>query len=185
MAWAHNQPCPGCARKFLAEGTALLSGTSRPACHHLHPPPTPLVLQVAGLQGGAAPWVAFGKHLCGAATDFTLRSCARELQRQRRQGGAGAPAGRGVRGLAVATCCHHRCSWQHFVAQQDMGELGFSPEEFEVIAWMTGEGGPCRRGRAAPCRRQLPGCAPCWAPGGGVGCRVGRHWRTRLQSLAR
>lgn len=32
------------------------------------------VAQVSGLQGGAAPWVAFGKHLCGAATDFTLRS---------------------------------------------------------------------------------------------------------------
>ena len=25
-------------------------------------------------------WVAVGKHLCGAATDFTLRCCARAAQ---------------------------------------------------------------------------------------------------------
>ncbi|KAL4421463.1 hypothetical protein ABPG75_010754 [Micractinium tetrahymenae] len=129
------------------------------------------VAQVPGMRGGAAPWVAFGKHLCGAATDFTLRSCARELQRQQGQqqlqgeqlqqqgkkqdeqlqqpqeqqqqqqvgGGAVAEApGGGVRGLAIATCCHHRCCWQHFVGQHEMEELGFSPQEFEVIAWMTG-----------------------------------------------
>lgn len=102
------------------------------------PTPPPGLPQVAGLQGGAAPWVAIGKHLCGAATDFTLRSCARELQRRRRSGEQ-VPAGGGVRGLAVATCCHHRCCWQHFVAQEEMLQLGFSPQEFEVIAWMTGE----------------------------------------------
>ena len=115
------------------------------------PPPLPrrrllLLPQVPGLEAGA-PWVAFGKHLCGAATDFTLRSCAREhrkrLQHGQQQGGgqqqqaAGAAPG-GVRGLAVATCCHHRCSWRHFVAQEVMLQQGFSPQEFEVIAWMTG-----------------------------------------------
>lgn len=122
---------------------------------------------MAGLQGGAAPWVAFGKHLCGAATDFTLRSCARERRRQLSQpaqqaaaeaaageaagaaeNGAAAlppnprsgpiPSSGGVRGLAVATCCHHRCSWRHFVAQEVFTELGFSPQEFEAIVWMTG-----------------------------------------------
>lgn len=134
------------------------------------------VAQVAGLEGGAAPWVAFGKHLCGAATDFTLRSCAREHQRQQQPGGTAtaaagevvgsgqgrdqdapqqaaaaaaaavaattAPLSRrrrgGVRGLAVATCCHHRCSWRHFVAKDVMAEMGFTPQEFEVVAWMTG-----------------------------------------------
>lgn len=90
--------------------------------------------KVPGLDSNG-PWVALGKHLCGAATDFTLRSCARERQRQ--AGREGQPQG-GVRGLAVATCCHHRCSWRHFVAQDVMLQLGFSPQEFEVIVWMTG-----------------------------------------------
>jgi hypothetical protein len=175
---------------------------------------------VEGLQGGRAPWVAIGKHLCGAATDFTLRCCAREHSRrsvgtaavrpahqqqqqqqspaeERQRGGAaagapeaaataagaigaaaaqaataepvlapeaaaaaaaaaavaalgeppGGPAGASegvaagsLRGLAVATCCHHRCSWRHYVGQGTLREAGFSPEEFELISWMTGEG---------------------------------------------
>ena len=44
----------------------------------------------------------------------------------------------GVQGLAVATCCHHRCSWQHYVGKPLFRQLGFSHDEFEVISWMTG-----------------------------------------------
>lgn len=44
----------------------------------------------------------------------------------------------GVQGLAVATCCHHRCSWQHYVGKPLFNQLGFSPDEFEVMSWMTG-----------------------------------------------
>lgn len=73
-------------------------------------------------------WIAFGKHLCGAATDFTLRCCGRLA-------GEGAPP---ARGLAVATCCHHRCSWEHFTGSDAFLQLGFSPEEFEIVSWMTG-----------------------------------------------
>lgn len=111
------------------------------------------VSRVRGVEGGGA-WVALGKHLCGAAADFTLRSCARRHAGQptaaaAQAGNGGGPAAvapaaggpaplSGVRGLAVATCCHHRCSWRHFVAQREVQELGFSPQEFEVIAWLTG-----------------------------------------------
>ncbi len=210
---------------------------------------------VDGLNNGLTPWVATGKHLCGAATDFTLQCCASSLhdaaasaqpacsnpsqQDQSAQEGsadgqharsassnqdvvqqefndsrgslqtghaiAEAPAptalqcgqaqadahirqdsdgdareqpatvssarsdeeecirqgetaaqaaqevtpdmsgssveGRqevGVQGLAIATCCHHRCSWQHYVGKPMFRSLGFSPDEFEVISWMTG-----------------------------------------------
>lgn len=81
----------------------------------------------SGIQGldPGAPWVAFGKHLCGPATDFTLR-CAAKYH------------GRGLRGVAVATCCHHVCTWQHYVGQDVFRELGFSPEEFEVMSYMCG-----------------------------------------------
>ena len=47
-------------------------------------------------------------------------------------------AGGGVQGLAVATCCHHRCTWQHYVGKPLFTRLGFSPDEFEVMSWMTG-----------------------------------------------
>ena len=195
---------------------------------------------VPELDSGAAPWVAIGKHLCGAATDFTLSCCASSLHAlnsriqltdhpdatehadlvphqtadstsehakdcshhtsadrattkqasasaanhsdiscqarpsndaelgpqsgsavdngsvadresdaaQALQSQAGKPAIRqgetcsgsrhGVQGLAVATCCHHRCSWQHYVGKPTFRQLGFTPEEFEVMSWMTG-----------------------------------------------
>lgn len=51
---------------------------------------------------------------------------------------SGSQQGVGVQGLAIATCCHHRCSWQHYVGKPLIRSLGFSPDEFEVISWMTG-----------------------------------------------
>lgn len=44
-----------------------------------------------------------------------------------------------LKGLAVATCCHHRCCWRHYVGQAAFLGWGFTPEEFEVIKWMTGK----------------------------------------------
>lgn len=192
---------------------------------------------VEGLSKGQKPWVALGKHLCGAATDFTLRCCASSMQhssshpqQQQRPSPSqlpqpstpeGAPAGSstpgnshsdhgnrhiqsaqqaqrgalaeqqhfvtaeqgssraqaagmaaapgmegcssnplrtdaaedgvschgrddqalgeaGVKGFAVATCCHHRCSWQHYVGKPLFKRLEFSPDEFEIVSWMTG-----------------------------------------------
>lgn len=193
---------------------------------------------VPGLDNGAAPWVCIGKHLCGAATDFTLRCCASCLHALSRScplqhtsqpedtcslmtpadtssgqtnkhsqsgecdspvqsaapaaalddmpeqvrsisvagasrhtladDGGSCPPGRdvssalpasvdsdsaarevcddgfrrgrqGIQGMAVATCCHHRCSWQHYAGKAAFTKMGFSPEDFEVMSWMTGQ----------------------------------------------
>ena len=142
-----------------------------------------------GLRPGA-PWVAHGKHLCGAATDFALRCCsgavvpgssARPLSHARSpsltgqshaatlasataaqetpnihrpkvlpDGSSASPAALGtellplldpgrLQGLAIAVCCHHRCTWRQYVGKPMFERLGFSPEEFEVVSWMTGE----------------------------------------------
>lgn len=118
------------------------------------------------------PWAAFGKHLCGAATDFTLRCAQQNLQHST-----------GVlRGLAIATCCHHRCTWQHYVNQPFFERLGFSPEEFELISWMTGWAlcgheappGATTEPQAAtsPCFPAADGCTDATEPdvtdGGGI-----------------
>ena len=160
-----------------------------------------------GLGSGAPtrPWVALGKHLCGAATDLTLRCCARHCARADPEQGlqpasclssglhvvrtgvhcaAGAAAahgglaaassrspagkspggdpdgrpvdnpGRGLMGLAVATCCHHRCTWRDFVGKRLVLSLGFSPAEFEIIsymcAWASGGHSAAPGGAAAP-----------------------------------
>lgn len=38
----------------------------------------------------------------------------------------------------MATCCHHRCEWQHYVGQDLFHRCGFSPQDFAIISWMTG-----------------------------------------------
>jgi tRNA:m4X modification enzyme len=82
----------------------------------------------AGLESirNGAPWVAYGKHLCGSVTDLALR-CA--MQKDSRPG---------LLGIAIATCCHHRCEWQNYVGTEVLQDLGFSREDFELISYMTG-----------------------------------------------
>ena len=157
----------------LLQGAAAASDGSSPA-------------QGPGLDPAARPWVALGKHLCGAATDLTLRCCARHCARalDPNQGidpasypslrphvpepeahwaarlaaapgsaadSGSSPAGNpgggfcerpatfpgtGLLGLAVATCCHHRCTWRDFVGKRLFLSLGFTPAEFEVVCYM-------------------------------------------------
>lgn len=38
----------------------------------------------------------------------------------------------GCRGLAVAPCCHHRCSWRHFCGKEILREWGLDRGDFEV-----------------------------------------------------
>lgn len=73
-----------------------------------------------------APWVAYGKHLCGPVTDMALRCAMHKESRSH------------LLGVAIATCCHHRCVWEHYVGAEALQELGFSPQDFELISYMTG-----------------------------------------------
>lgn len=91
--------------------------------------------------------VGYGKHLCGAATDLSLRCLGAALRAPllpaRRAPGPHAPR---LRGVAIATCCHHRCDWRHYVGQGWWrGTLGASPVEFETArmlsSWAVDGGG--------------------------------------------
>lgn len=55
--------------------------------------------------GATQNWVALGKHLCGSCTDFAL-SCVTEPHLE-------SAAMTKIRGVVLATCCHHRCELQH------------------------------------------------------------------------
>lgn len=85
------------------------------------------VRALPGIQAAGA-FLAVGKHLCGAATDFALRSA---------EFCASGPAPH-CTGLAIATCCHFRCSWVHFFGQREFLAEGFTPEEFELVSYMSG-----------------------------------------------
>ncbi|KAB2074262.1 hypothetical protein ES319_A07G141900v1 [Gossypium barbadense] len=85
---------------------------------------------VESLQG--LPYIAIGKHLCGPATDLTLRCCLAN-ERNAEQCGVNCY----LRGLAIATCCHHLCQWKHYINKKYLTSLGISKEEFHAITWFT------------------------------------------------
>ncbi|WZZ41615.1 hypothetical protein YC2023_037874 [Brassica napus] len=80
---------------------------------------------VESLQG--VPYVAVGKHLCGPATDLSLRCC---LSRQDGE----SPV---LRGLAIATCCHHLCQWKSYINKEYIIGMGISKDEFHALTWFT------------------------------------------------
>ncbi|XP_010456115.1 PREDICTED: tRNA:m(4)X modification enzyme TRM13 homolog [Camelina sativa] len=73
------------------------------------------------------PYVAVGKHLCGPATDLSLRCC---LSRQDGE----SPV---LRGLAIATCCHHLCQWKSYINKEYILSLGISKDEFHIMTSFT------------------------------------------------
>ncbi|KAI5674863.1 hypothetical protein M9H77_05813 [Catharanthus roseus] len=80
-------------------------------------------------------YVAIGKHLCGSATDMALKCCTVE---QCMQDGAAQPKTSSfLKGLAIATCCHHLCQWKHYINRTYMLHLGLNMEDFHAITWFT------------------------------------------------
>ncbi|XP_027361421.1 tRNA:m(4)X modification enzyme TRM13 homolog isoform X3 [Abrus precatorius] len=86
---------------------------------------------VESLQG--VPFLAIGKHLCGAATDLTLRCCFPEHRKDSSEQYTANKFG----GLAIATCCHHLCQWSHYTNKRFFLDLGLTKEEFNAITWFT------------------------------------------------
>ncbi|XP_053616462.1 tRNA:m(4)X modification enzyme TRM13 homolog [Plodia interpunctella] len=79
--------------------------------------------------------VGVAKHLCGAATDLALHCMTSAAVLHK------------TRGLAMATCCHHRCDPHVYLGREQLRELGVTDEDFNVIlgivSWATcGDGRP-------------------------------------------
>ncbi|KAI5060655.1 hypothetical protein GOP47_0025075 [Adiantum capillus-veneris] len=95
-------------------------------------------------------YVAFSKHLCGHATDLTLRCCRPDLISQSSR--------RHLDGLAIATCCHHICQWKPYVNKEFFKQLGFSKKEFHVITWLTSGAVSGNKGHAVDARNLSASC---------------------------
>ncbi|KAG8389613.1 hypothetical protein BUALT_Bualt02G0247300 [Buddleja alternifolia] len=80
-------------------------------------------------------YVAIGKHLCGPATDMTLRCCVRPQTHE--DAATQSQSSCYLRGLAIATCCHHLCQWKNYINKRYMSDLGFTKEDFHAISWFT------------------------------------------------
>ena len=93
--------------------------------------------------------VGVSKHLCGAATDLALRCLVSTLhhttqgtvqgeERSEVKGeSAGVGCGTQLLGIAMAMCCHHRCTWSAVVGGDFLEGCGFTPADFSLMCHMS------------------------------------------------
>ena len=114
-------------------------------------PPPPMTAMTA--PGGVPPStcdkhdaVLIAKHLCGLATDITLRSLLSYVDGAHVLSDA-------VRGVAIATCCHHACAWKDYVATEWLVSQGFTSAEFELMTHWSGWAHTIKAGLRLPQKR--------------------------------
>uniref|UniRef100_A0A0D9ZFD4 tRNA:m(4)X modification enzyme TRM13 n=1 Tax=Oryza glumipatula TaxID=40148 RepID=A0A0D9ZFD4_9ORYZ len=79
-------------------------------------------------------YLAIGKHLCGPATDMTMMCCLHERYNQAHEKEYGKS---NLCGLALATCCHHLCQWNHYANKTFLSGLGITEEDFHTMTWFS------------------------------------------------
>ncbi|ALC46810.1 CG18048, partial [Drosophila busckii] len=91
--------------------------------------------------------VAISKHLCGAATDLTLRCALND-------------AACSADYILIALCCHHRCSWRSYVGKAFLQAADISVREFVIItkmvSWAVSGTGLSRERRKAMAEETQP-----------------------------
>ncbi|KAI8907456.1 methyltransferase TRM13-domain-containing protein [Powellomyces hirtus] len=79
--------------------------------------------------------VAVSKHLCGAATDLTLRCIANYQTNAATNENTGS-----IEGIVIALCCHHICKFAMYADPEYLQQWGISEEEFESMCVMSSWG---------------------------------------------
>lgn len=72
--------------------------------------------------------IAVGKHLCGAATDLSLRCIVK---------GNSSASNHSTKGFSIALCCHHKCDWRPYVGKKFLLENGFNKNYFNILCRMS------------------------------------------------
>ncbi|XP_067929861.1 tRNA:m(4)X modification enzyme TRM13 homolog isoform X2 [Watersipora subatra] len=93
--------------------------------------------------------VAYSKHLCGSATDLTLR-CLERVMRATSTEKAESKKPRlnqphkyifSVKGIQIALCCHHKCTWTAYAGKEFWLEQQLTPDDFIITktlsSWAT------------------------------------------------
>ncbi|KAI8588310.1 methyltransferase TRM13-domain-containing protein [Geranomyces variabilis] len=73
--------------------------------------------------------VAVSKHLCGAATDLTLRCIANFAEKSTNNGQ--------IDGIIIALCCHHICRFGMYASPEFLARYDITESEFEFICVMS------------------------------------------------
>ncbi|KAF9921095.1 tRNA:m(4)X modification enzyme TRM13 [Linnemannia zychae] len=79
------------------------------------------------------PVVAISKHLCGGATDITLKCLTNYQKSEAEHSNLSSP----VKGILIALCCHQLCHYYMYPNQEYLKEIGITPEEFVYLTRMS------------------------------------------------
>ncbi|KAF9580075.1 hypothetical protein BGW38_003414 [Lunasporangiospora selenospora] len=79
------------------------------------------------------PVVALSKHLCGGATDITLKCLSNYQDSERSKSPLPSP----VKGILIALCCHQLCHHYMYPNQKFLKEIGVGPEDFAYLTRMS------------------------------------------------
>ncbi|ORZ18833.1 methyltransferase TRM13-domain-containing protein [Absidia repens] len=78
------------------------------------------------------PVVCLSKHLCGSATDITLK-CLMNYVDEEKAAGNSCP----VNGIIIALCCHQMCRYEMYPNTNYLERIGLSKLEFDQLCKMT------------------------------------------------
>ncbi len=113
--------------KILNDQNFVLFDRVRMDIRHCHVPSLPCVSSPAD---DTKHCTIVAKHLCGVASDLAIRSLSHYSKRLSR-----------MRGVGIATCCHHACNFRDYVGHQWLEEQDISLQEFDILkywsAWAT------------------------------------------------
>jgi len=86
----------------------------------------------------AAPaMVAYGKHLCGAASDLALRCINSWFGDGNRPVPHESTSSKRYCAIAIALCCFHCCDWRSYTNKAWLKSLGFTREDFTLLRSLT------------------------------------------------
>ncbi|XP_030758310.1 tRNA:m(4)X modification enzyme TRM13 homolog isoform X1 [Sitophilus oryzae] len=70
--------------------------------------------------------VGVTKHLCGEATDLTIK-CLTNMSENRNK----------LKGVVLTFCCHHRCRWTPYTGKDFFTENEFTKEDFNIMCCLS------------------------------------------------
>ncbi|KAI9313360.1 methyltransferase TRM13-domain-containing protein, partial [Dichotomocladium elegans] len=76
--------------------------------------------------------VALSKHLCGSATDITLKCLMNYVQHERAQGNSNP-----IAGIIIALCCHQLCRYEMYPNTEYLDAAGFGKTDFARLCKMS------------------------------------------------
>ncbi|KAG0174001.1 tRNA:m(4)X modification enzyme TRM13 [Apophysomyces sp. BC1034] len=86
--------------------------------------------------------IALSKHLCGSATDITLKCLMNYVEKEKKAGNSSP-----ISGIIIALCCHQLCRYEMYPNTKYLNDIGLTKTDFDRL---------CKMSSWAICSRRQP-----------------------------